>query len=144
MSPAPYAGLVTRAVAFVIDALIINAVSVILVACGALVLSVLFPEGKDFGLSGVLAGLGTLWLTGIVYFLAFWTLTGQTIGMRIMRLRVVDRAEGRPRLGRSVVRLIGMWLAAIPFMAGYVMILFDRRRQGLHDKLARTFVRYAA
>jgi uncharacterized RDD family membrane protein YckC len=37
---------------------------------------------------------------------------------------------------------VGMWLAAIPLMAGYALILFDDRRQGLHDKLAGTFVRH--
>lgn len=138
----PYAGIVTRGVAFAVDALFINAATVVLVACGALVLSVLFPEGSDSAIAGILAGLGTLGSVSVVYFLSFWTLTGQTVGMRIMRLRVVDAAGVRPSLRRSVVRLVGMWLAAIPLMAGYALILFDRRRQGLQDKLAGTFVRY--
>lgn len=137
-----YAGLVTRGVAFIIDALLINAATIVLVACGALVLSVLFPDGADWGVGGVLAGLGTLGAASIVYFIAFWTLTGQTVGMRIMRLRVVDAEDVRPGFRRSVVRLVGMWLAAIPLMAGYALILFDRRRQGLQDKLAGTFVTY--
>jgi uncharacterized RDD family membrane protein YckC len=139
----PYAGIVTRAVAFTVDALVINAATVVLVACGSLVLSVLFPDGTDWGLSGLVASLGAWWLAGAVYFPAFWTLTGQTIGMRIMRLRVGDARDVRPGLGRAVVRLVGMWLAALPLMAGYALILFDRRRQGLHDKLAGTFVRHA-
>ena len=41
-----------------------------------------------------------------------------------------------------MVRLAGMVLAAIPLMAGYALILFDDRRQGLQDKLARTVVLY--
>ncbi len=41
-----------------------------------------------------------------------------------------------------MVRVVGMVLAAIPLMAGYALILFDDRRQGLQDKLARTFVLY--
>ena len=59
-----------------------------------------------------------------------------------MRLRLVARDGGRPRLGQSVVRMVGMVLAAIPLMAGYALILFDDRRQGLQDKLARTLVLY--
>jgi hypothetical protein len=35
-----------------------------------------------------------------------------------------------------------MVLAAIPLMAGYALILFNDRRQGFHDKLARTTVIY--
>ena len=76
------------------------------------------------------------------YLIVFWTLVGQTPGMRVMRLRVVTRDGGRPRLGQSVVRVVGMVLAAIPLMAGYALILFDDRRQGLQDKLARTYVLY--
>lgn len=139
-----YAGLVTRGVAFIVDALIINAITIVLVACGALVASVLFPDGNDGGLGAFLAGLGTWGVAGFVYFIAFWTLTGQTVGMRIMRLRVIDADGVRPGFKRSVVRLVGMLLAAIPFMAGYALILFDRRRQGLQDKLAGTFVTYVS
>ena len=41
---------------------------------------------------------------------------------------------------RALVRLVGMVLAAIPLLAGYFMVLFDDRRRGLHDRLARTVV----
>ena len=33
-----------------------------------------------------------------------------------------------------------MILAAIPLLAGYFMVLFDDRRRGLHDRIARTVV----
>jgi uncharacterized RDD family membrane protein YckC len=39
-----------------------------------------------------------------------------------------------------VLRLIGAILAAIPFFAGYLLILVDDRRRGLHDMIARTVV----
>jgi uncharacterized RDD family membrane protein YckC len=78
------------------------------------------------------------------YFVLFWTLTGETPGMRLMRLRVLD-AEGQPpRFARSVLRLIGAILAAIPFFAGYLLILVDDRRRGLHDMIARTVVVHVA
>jgi len=38
------------------------------------------------------------------------------------------------------VRLGGMILAAIPLLAGFFIVLFDDRRRGLHDRLARTVV----
>ena len=41
---------------------------------------------------------------------------------------------------RALVRLIALVLAAIPLLAGYLMVLFDDRRRGLHDRLARTVV----
>jgi uncharacterized RDD family membrane protein YckC len=141
-APPAYAGIVTRAVAFVIDALLIDLGILVLAGGTALVLSVLVPDGVEPGFVGVVIGLGAWGLAAAAYFVAFWTLTGQTIGMRVMRLMVTDAAGTRPRLARSAIRLAGMWLAAIPFMAGFALILFDGRRQGLHDKLAGTFVRH--
>jgi uncharacterized RDD family membrane protein YckC len=75
-----------------------------------------------------------------VYFAGSWTLTGQTTGMRLMTIRVV-RADGEcPILRQSLWRLVAMLIAAIPLFAGYLLILVDDRRRGLHDRLAGTFV----
>ena len=63
--------------------------------------------------------------------------------MRLMALRVVGDTGEPPRLRRSLVRLVGMILAAIPFFAGYALILIDDRRRGLQDMLAGTVVVYA-
>jgi uncharacterized RDD family membrane protein YckC len=46
----------------------------------------------------------------------------------------------RPR--RGLLRVIGMTLAAIPLFAGYLLILVNDRRRGLHDLIARTVVVY--
>ena len=64
------------------------------------------------------------------YFVLFWTLAGETPGMRLMALRVVDAAGDPPGFGRALVRFAGLVLAAIPFCAGFVPILFDERRLG--------------
>ncbi len=75
-----------------------------------------------------------------MYFVAFWSTTGQTPGARMMQIRVVH--EGGRRVGprRGVLRVIGMLVAAIPLFAGYALIVFDSRRRGLQDRLARTAV----
>jgi uncharacterized RDD family membrane protein YckC len=44
----------------------------------------------------------------------------------------------RPR--RAVFRFACLILAAIPLLAGFLPILFDDRRRGLHDMLAGTVV----
>jgi uncharacterized RDD family membrane protein YckC len=61
-----------------------------------------------------------------------------------MRIRVID-AHGATRLKprRAFVRVAGLVLAAIPLFAGFLIMLWDRRRRCLQDRLARTLVVHA-
>jgi uncharacterized RDD family membrane protein YckC len=141
LAPVPYAGAVTRSLAFGLDLLIINAAIAITGAVLGLLASALGLGKLDVNGVVVAALIGAWWLILGTYLVTFWTLVGQSPGMRVMRLRVTHNGR-RPRLVRSLVRAVGMVLAAIPLMAGYALILFNDRRQGLHDKLARTTVIY--
>jgi uncharacterized RDD family membrane protein YckC len=93
----------------------------------------------------LVAALAGAWWTVVAgtYFVLFWRVTGQTPGLRLMRLRVVDVHGSPPGLGRSVLRLVGLFLAIAPLFAGFLPVLLDRRRRGLHDFLAGTVVVYA-
>jgi uncharacterized RDD family membrane protein YckC len=138
---ADYTGLVTRAIAFGIDAVIIDLAAVIVTAIVALALNLLdVPSKIDTALAALGAVVFAVW--SAAYFVTFWSTTGQTPGARTMRFRVLaPGAKGghiAPR--RALLRLLGMILAAIPLLAGYFMVLFDDRRRGLHDRLARTVV----
>jgi uncharacterized RDD family membrane protein YckC len=134
-----YGGLVTRALGLAVDV----AAVYLLFLTGAAV----------FGLVASLAGgeLHPAWLVAVVvgsawavvsscYFGLFWSTTGQTPGMRLMRLRVATASGDPPGLLRSLVRLVGLVLATIPLFAGFLPVLFDARRRGLHDYLAQTVV----
>ena len=137
--PRVYVGLVTRAIAFAIDAAIVNAVAIVVAAIVALTLTIV---SKPDELRGVLIAIGgvawLLWTVG--YFATFWSTTGQTPGNRILRIRV-SAADGQALpLRRALVRFVGLTLAAIPLFAGFALILFDDRRRGLHDMLARSVV----
>jgi uncharacterized RDD family membrane protein YckC len=59
-----------------------------------------------------------------------------------MGLLVVKTSGSRLGLGGALVRWLGYWLSAILFL-GFLWILVDGRRQGWHDKLARTLVVYS-
>ena len=137
--PRVYVGLVTRAIAFAIDAAIINAVAIVVAAIVALTLSVL---SKPDELRAVLVAIGgvawLLWTVG--YFATFWSTTGQTPGNRILRIRVSAADGSALPLRRALVRFVGLTLAAIPLFAGFALILVDDRRRGLQDLLARSVV----
>jgi uncharacterized RDD family membrane protein YckC len=76
-----------------------------------------------------------------VYLVTFWTVTGETPGMRVMGLRVTDHHGAPPGVGRSLLRLVGLWLAIVPLFAGFLPVLFDDRRRALQDFIAGTLVR---
>jgi uncharacterized RDD family membrane protein YckC len=138
---ADYTGLVTRAIGFGIDALIIDLAAIVVTAIVALALSLFkVPSRIDTALAALGAAVFIVW--SVAYFVTFWSTTGQTPGARLMRFRVLAPGATGGHVGprRALLRLVGMILAAIPLLAGYFMVLFDDRRRGLHDRLARTVV----
>lgn len=138
----PYAGLVTRTVALAIDAAALTVGFAVASGVVGLILS-LFTAVEVSSPGAVLGVAGGWTLVVVSYFILFWTLTGATPGMRLMRMQVVDGRGVPPGLGRSALRMVGAVLAAIPLFAGYLLVLVDDRRRGLHDMIAGTVVVYA-
>jgi uncharacterized RDD family membrane protein YckC len=135
-----YGGVATRGVGLAVDALLIGLAFLVGSALIGLVASLVGHLRPEW-LVGVLLGSGYL-LLSILYFVCFWTTAGQTPGMRLMRVRVVTRAGAPPGIVRASVRLVGLWLAIIPCLAGFLPALVDDRRRALQDFLAGTFVVY--
>ena len=137
----PCAGVATRAVALAADLLVIH---VFILVIGGLL-----------GLVATLVGdLRPQWLVATIVGAAsgahrdkstssfFWSVTGQTPGMRAMRLVVVSADGTRPSVWRAFVRLIGLLLAIVPLFAGFLPVLLTRDGARLPDYLARTVVLY--
>lgn len=84
-------------------------------------------------------GLNLVW--AFVYFVAFpliWP--GQTPGKKLMGLRIVE-LTGKPLKPMLCVRRYGGYAAgATTGGMGFLQILWDANRQGLHDKAAHTAV----
>jgi uncharacterized RDD family membrane protein YckC len=134
-------GLVTRALAALMDAVILNfgffAVSSLVV----LAINAIFNTG-DASAPALVAGSLVWALAGSAYLITFWSLSGETPGMRFLDLRL-DGPDGR-RLGvrRATRRLVGTILSVIPFFLGFVGVLLDERRRAWNDRFSQTEVRY--
>ena len=129
-----YAGIASRAAALAVDAAVACAVyagAVGLVAAMASLAGGLRPAW----LAAALAAAGWLVISG-GYFVGFWALTGQTLGMRLLGIRL-GRHVG---VARSIVRFVGLVLSIAPFFAGFASVPLDRKRRGLADFLAGTEV----
>lgn len=134
-----YIGLITRGIAFVIDAALISLVAFLVGAAVALIGSLFhFPHHSKTILAVIGGAAYVLWAAG--YFIGFWSATGQTPGDRIMQIRVVTARLERVKPMRGIVRCVGLILATVPLFIGFLPVPFDKKRRGLADWLARTVV----
>ena len=67
--------------------------------------------------------------------------SGQTIGKRMLGIRVYDLRQGGPiGTGRAIGRYFARILSAIPCLLGYFWMLWDKEKQTWHDKLVGSVV----
>jgi len=133
-----YGGLAARGVAFVVDALLAHVAFLVLAASIALIESLVGAFHSGW-LTGSLLGAGWA-VVVVVYFVLFWSTTGQTPGMRLMGLRVITGSGDSPSVWRALVRFAALIVAILPFFAGFLPVPIDDRRRALQDYVAGTSV----
>jgi len=80
-------------------------------------------------------------IAGGIYRSVFIGLWGQTMGKKLLRIRVVDLDGMQPSLKAAFLReLPCKILAEFLLFIGFIWVAFDRDKQGLHDKIAGTRV----
>jgi uncharacterized RDD family membrane protein YckC len=131
-----YAGLVSRTVAYVLDALIVAALFTGGAAVASMIASVIGARAHDLARAAASAYLVVLPAMLAFYSTLFWALAGRTPGMAVLGLRVVSTRREALSWLSALVR--GVVLAYFPI--GALWALIDRRHQAVHDKLARTVV----
>jgi uncharacterized RDD family membrane protein YckC len=135
------AGLITRALALAVDAAIVNGTFFALSALATFAISGLFPDFDRSHAAAIgFASFSFVALTAI-YLHFFWTLTGQTPGMRFLGIRLDDYDHTHRLSNRSALRrLWGMLLCVLTLGIGFLIVLWSDRRRGLHDRIANTEV----
>jgi uncharacterized RDD family membrane protein YckC len=137
----PYAGFSLRAVAFILDLIVVA-------SCFLLFFAVAFLPaalGSDSKLSGTEEKWAYIVLLTYIPFVPFlfftlWTWRGQSIGMIAVRIEVTDR-DGEPlSAARALVRALVWPLCMLPFGIGAIPVLFDDERRALQDMIAGTVV----
>jgi len=150
-----YAGFWKRVAANVIDGLLVNAVSFVLM----MILSPIFgisalamfglPEGgfahPDAAMGGLTAFQAILQLVLMVltasYFAWFHSSRNMaTLGKMVVGIKVV-RPDGTPiTLARGIGRYFALMLSSFTMGVGYIMAAFTGRKQALHDMICDTLV----
>ena len=71
----------------------------------------------------------------------FWHKWSATPGKMLFRIKIVDAVTEAPISGAQIfLRLFGYFISTAPLLLGFFWIGIDKRRQGWHDKIARTVV----
>jgi uncharacterized RDD family membrane protein YckC len=132
----PYASWGRRAVAYLLDTLIVVAM---LVAIGATAFAVGAVD-ETVGLVVFLIALVALIGVPIFYYTYFVGKSGQTWARRLLDIRVQHVRTGEPigygpALGRYLIQ-VAFGIFYLPLLVDYLWPLWDRRNQTLHDKVA--------
>lgn len=124
--------------AYILDlAIPILAFFLILASAGAAGSSASDP---DQGLGFAVVIIFVLGFGYIIWALRLFT-KGTTPGKSILGMYVVRESGERATFGTMLFReWIGKWISGFVFGLGFLWILFDKDRQGWHDKLASTYV----
>jgi uncharacterized RDD family membrane protein YckC len=129
------AGFFTRAIAAVIDVVVVGAIMIGIWIAVWLFLLVFNPL-VDYGMPRpgyfVLGGYFLMWL----YWTWTWTTSGRSLGQNLMGVRVLDRRGGRPSWKVAAVRSA----FCVVFQVGILWILVSRRNRSVQDVVLRTSV----
>lgn len=148
------AGFISRLIAFLVDLVIISITTTVVVFAVTEIinffgLKIFFNRWisgyvNAVTVNSVIRILVVLlyYIFSILYFAIFYSLVGYTPGKYLAGLQVVRTDGFRLGFWRSVVRGISYYLSALLLFMGFIWIIFDKKRQGLHDKIAGTVVIY--
>ncbi|MBK9036356.1 MAG: RDD family protein [Myxococcales bacterium] len=134
-----------------IDLAIVVPVAALLIALASAIAGIHLPpsrvRGLDFWLDlllisdpAMITAIVILLAVAMLYLYVFQATLGQTLGMRVLKLRVIDVYGEQPSFARIGVRTAGYLLGLATLSLGFLWIGFDAEKRGLHDWIAGTYV----
>jgi len=133
------AGFFQRLIAYLIDNVLLSILTGIVVAIGTMG-SLAMMNNQTV----VMAIMVLMWALIVIvyfgYFIYFYGTSGQTLGKKMLNIKVVS-TDGTPlTYKKGLLRVIGYIIASIPIYIGYIWMLFDKNKQNWEDKIANTYV----
>lgn len=139
--PAGTAGFGLRLISQLIDAMVFSMLMLTLGVGLALIISYFGGNNPQaltmMSLLAFFVVVAVNWLYA-VFFIGY---CGQTPGKMVTRIKVVRTNGAEVGFGAAIFReVVGKFISCMLLFCGYLMVLFDDRHQGLHDKIADTYV----
>ncbi len=147
MAAVHYGGFWIRALALMIDGLILGVVTVpvaviMVMGSGGIKVDTPNPDiAKIFALEAVV-GLFSL-VVGLLYQGYFVSQRGGTPGKLALGLKVVNAVDGSyPSVAKAIGRYFAYILSGVVLYIGYIIAAFDSEKRALHDHICATRVIY--
>lgn len=139
------AGFVARFLAWLVDGIAVAALGSVLAAALGLLASQIGQLGQDpvAVLTRATAPLVTIFLPMVqfLYFGYLWSHGEQSIGMRLLGVKLVRRSGTTCDFVRAGLRgTVGYWVSGLIFGLGYLWAAVDANREAWHDKIFDTWV----
>jgi predicted Zn finger-like uncharacterized protein len=132
-----YAGFRKRFSAAIIDGFILAVAGLIIGGLAGFIYGYRTGTPEGAGALGNIVGVILGWL----YFALMESSSKQgTLGKMALGIKVTDLSGNAISFGRATVRHFGKILSTIILLAGYLMVAFTAKKQGLHDMIAGCLV----
>jgi uncharacterized RDD family membrane protein YckC len=79
-------------------------------------------------------------VVSVAYFVGFWTWRGQTPGKMALGIKVIRTDSSPVKWRGALYRFLGYIVSVLTLFIGFIWVAFDGRKQGIHDKIADTYV----
>ncbi len=85
-------------------------------------------------------GAAIAFLLFVAYIILFWRWKGRTPGKMVMGLKIVRGDGSDLHWSDAILRFLSYIISFLIFCIGFIWAFFDDYNQGIHDKLANTYV----
>ena len=119
-------------------------VAIVLVAVSVFTIAVELMLGKNTSSEilqiPLVKLLYQLYLIGVsaLFFIWFWSNGGQTLGMKVWKLRLVNSENQPLNYRQASLRLLMLVITCLPLGIGFLWMLFSNEKKTLYDRWSAT------
>jgi len=131
----PNAGMLRRFAAMLYDAFLIIALWMI----STILMVALLTDGAE--VRGIWFQL-FLYAELAAFYIFFWRLKGQTLGMQVWKIRTLTREGNLLGYSQCLIRFAAATLSVLAFGLGFAWMYFNKEKLTLHDIASNSHVAY--
>lgn len=137
-----YAGFGARLLALIIDVILLSIIAFVTVFVLGMLGWIDVEAMRIAQEKGEITTFEIVWnIVATIAFIAMWVIWAGTPGKLLLKLKILDAETGNKiSVLQAVIRYLMYIPSTLVLFLGFFWILFDKHKQGWHDKVAKTVV----